>query len=103
MHKETLKYIFTDFQEKELPETKPRELELPILSSEKDSNQRVNKIISLSGVRRCGKTFLFYHTMRKLIDSGIINLENSEDNSGISVALYDLAYLSNFECLVFNA
>lgn len=71
MHKETLKYIFTDFQGKELPETKPRELELPILSSEKDSNQHVNKIISLSGVRRCGKTFLFYHTMHKLIDSGI--------------------------------
>jgi hypothetical protein len=35
--------------------------------------------------------------------SGIINLEDSEDNSGISVAVYDLAYISNFECLVFNA
>ena len=71
MNKETLKYILTDFQEKELPDTKPRELELPILSSEKDIKHGVNKIISLIGVRRCGKTFLFYHTMRNLIDSGI--------------------------------
>ncbi len=71
MNKETLKYIFTDFQEKQLPHTKPRELELPILSRGKDSSQSVNKIISLIGVRRCGKTFLFYHTMQKLIDSGI--------------------------------
>jgi hypothetical protein len=35
--------------------------------------------------------------------TGNINLAGLEDNSGISVAVYDLAYLSNFECLVFNA
>ena len=71
MNKETLKYILTDFQEKKLPDTKSRELELPILNRENDSNQGVNKIISLIGVRRCGKTFLFYHTMRQMIASGI--------------------------------
>jgi hypothetical protein len=35
--------------------------------------------------------------------TGNINLAGLEDNSGISVAVYDLAYISNFECLVFNA
>ncbi len=71
MNRETLKYILTDFQEKELPNTKPRELELPIFSEGKDSDKSINKIVSLIGVRRSGKTFLFYDTMRKLIASGI--------------------------------
>ena len=69
MDKETLKYIITDFHEKKLPATKARSLELPILK-QGDISQ-TNKIVSLVGVRRSGKTYLFYHTIKKLIQNGI--------------------------------
>jgi len=62
MNKETLKFIITDFHEKELPFTKAREVELPIFDGINSTKNIVNKIVSLVGVRRSGKTYLFYHS-----------------------------------------
>jgi hypothetical protein len=44
-----LKYVLREFVGRPLPECRPRELSLPTES---------DKVIGLSGVRRCGKTFL---------------------------------------------
>ncbi|MBM3837940.1 MAG: ATP-binding protein [Verrucomicrobia bacterium] len=58
----------------QLPSTRPRALELPLDSG---------KVILLRGIRRSGKTSLFYHTMRRLEASGVareqilyVNLED---------------------------
>jgi len=55
--KETIKLIIRRFHESELLGIVSRNLVLPINS---------NKIISLVGVRRCGKTYLLYDTILKL-------------------------------------
>lgn len=60
--KETIKLIIKRFQETELSGIVSRNIELPTDS---------NKIISLVGVRRCGKTYLLYDTILKLRKSGI--------------------------------
>lgn len=60
--KETIKFIIRRFQESELPGILSRNIELPFDS---------NKIISLVGVRRCGKTYLLYDTILKLQQSGV--------------------------------
>jgi predicted AAA+ superfamily ATPase len=62
MNSDNLKYVLRDFSERRLPEAKPRELVLPADSG---------KVIGLSGVRRCGKTFLFFETIRRLQASGV--------------------------------
>jgi predicted AAA+ superfamily ATPase len=60
--KETLKTIIREQQEKTLPEIKPRKLEIPV---------QVPVIISLIGARRCGKTYLLYAAIQKLLKTGI--------------------------------
>ncbi|MCB0747844.1 MAG: ATP-binding protein [Ignavibacteriae bacterium] len=55
--KEIFKIIISDFLEKEMPEIIEREIKVPLNS---------NKIISLIGARRTGKTFLFYSAIKKL-------------------------------------
>ncbi len=55
--KEIFKIIISDFLEKEMPEIIEREIKIPLNS---------NKIISLIGARRTGKTFLFYSIIKKL-------------------------------------
>lgn len=62
MNKETFAYIIRDFHERSLPEIKPRSIELPTES---------NKIISLVGIRRSGKTYLLFYTIEKLLSQGI--------------------------------
>ncbi|MBI5504463.1 MAG: ATP-binding protein, partial [Deltaproteobacteria bacterium] len=51
-----------EFADRPLPESRPRELSLPTDSG---------KVIGLSGVRRCGKTFLFFDTIRRLLARGV--------------------------------
>lgn len=60
--KETIKSIIKRFQQTELSGIIPRNIKLPINSQ---------KIVSLVGVRRCGKTYLFYDTILKLRNASI--------------------------------
>ena len=61
MNRETLKYVLRQTFESGLPPTRPRALELPLNS---------NKVVLLRGIRRSGKTSLFYHTMQRLEAGG---------------------------------
>lgn len=58
--KVTLKKIITDFIERDLPEVKKRELDIPVNSG---------KVISIVGARRTGKTYLLYKTINDLRNS----------------------------------
>jgi len=62
MDKETLKYVLTQSTMRPLPAATPRTLELPLDST---------KIVALVGIRRSGKTFLLYETMRRLEARGV--------------------------------
>lgn len=55
--KEVLKKIITDFIERELPEIKERETDIPVDSG---------KVVSIVGARRTGKTFLLYNKIKDL-------------------------------------
>lgn len=59
--KEILKSIIIEFHSWDLPEVLDREIELPL---------RSNKIISVVGSRRAGKTYLLFHTIKRLRDTG---------------------------------
>ena len=61
---EVFKALISDFHNRSLPHAHSRGLVVPINSG---------KIISVIGVRRCGKTFLFYHLIKELLAS--IDLE----------------------------
>jgi uncharacterized protein len=60
--KDLLKTIITDNQTRSLPEIWKRTLELP---------QDTNKIITLVGVRRSGKTYHLFNQIKKLLQQGI--------------------------------
>lgn len=62
MHSETLKFVLQEFAERPLPTGLGRELSLPT---------DTNKVIGLCGVRRTGKTFLFYEAMGRLLERGV--------------------------------
>ncbi|HEX5054362.1 MAG TPA: ATP-binding protein [Planctomycetota bacterium] len=62
MNSDGLKYVLRDFVGRPLPAGLPRELQLPIDG---------HKVIGLSGVRRSGKTFLFFDAMRRLVEQGV--------------------------------
>jgi predicted AAA+ superfamily ATPase len=62
VNSDSLKYVLREFAARPLPENRPRELSLPT-----DSGQ----VIGLCGVRRCGKTFLFFETIRRLLTQGV--------------------------------
>lgn len=57
--KQLLKQIIRDFHLSENFDVKPRNIQPPI---------DTKKIISLIGVRRCGKTSIFYHMINQLIE-----------------------------------
>ena len=57
--KELVKQIVRDFHLRELPECVPRDYVLPLTT---------RKIVTLTGVRRCGKTYLMYDMMQKLLN-----------------------------------
>ncbi len=60
--KELFKEIIVSFHNSDLPDVYDREIGLPY---------DMNKIISVIGVRRSGKTFLFFQTMKKLLKKHI--------------------------------
>lgn len=62
MDGETLKYVLSANAARRLPETAPRALRLPLDST---------KVVTLIGIRRSGKTYLLYDTMRRLEALGI--------------------------------
>lgn len=62
MRKESLKYILTENTTRKFPVTVPRQLELPL---------DTRKITTLVGIRRSGKTYILYDTMRRLEGRGI--------------------------------
>lgn len=85
MNKETFKYIINDFQERGLPDIKPRELILPV---------GTQKIVTLAGIRRCGKTYLLFDTMKRLLEQGVersnIIYVNFEDDRLFPLQLSDM-------------
>lgn len=62
MTSDNLKYVLRQFVERALPVCRPRELVLPT---------GTGKVIGLAGVRRSGKTFLFFDAIRRLVDQGV--------------------------------
>jgi predicted AAA+ superfamily ATPase len=62
VNSDSLKYVLREHVDRPLPEGRPRELSLPTDS---------RKVIGLSGVRRSGKTFLFFETIRRLLVQGV--------------------------------
>jgi len=62
VNSDNLKGVLQQFVSRPLPACRPRELELPIGS---------RKVVGLAGVRRSGKTFLFFHTIQRLVTQGI--------------------------------
>jgi uncharacterized protein len=60
--KETLKYVLAENTARELPPAAPRTLQLPVDSG---------KVVTLVGIRRSGKTYLLYDTMRRLEAQGV--------------------------------
>ena len=63
MNIDSLKYVLQDYLnlERPLPGGRPRELVLPMDGG---------KVIGLAAVRRCGKTFLFFDTIQRLLERG---------------------------------
>lgn len=61
MDKETIKYILSQSTRRELPRAHPRALQLPLSSG---------KVVTLVGIRRSGKTYLLFETMRRLEAQG---------------------------------
>ncbi|MDQ1265048.1 MAG: uncharacterized protein QG635_198 [Bacteroidota bacterium] len=62
IRKEIIKEIVADFREREITGIISRDIDIPFNSG---------KVITLIGVRRCGKTFLLLDNIIKLIKSGI--------------------------------
>ena len=62
MRKESLKYVLAYNTTRKLPEAAPRTLQLPLDTT---------KVITLIGIRRTGKTYILYETMRRLESHGV--------------------------------
>lgn len=62
MNKEIIKEVIKEFQEGELPEILPREIDIPLSSQ---------KIIAIIGPRRSGKTYLLFLLIKKLLSQKI--------------------------------
>ena len=86
--KEIFKILINDFFEKELNAIK-RDIEIPLHS---------NKIVTLVGVRRSGKTYIFYdliNRLRKKVDSKNIIYINFEDDRLDGITLKDLSNITD--------
>ncbi len=62
MNSDSLKGVLQQFVFRPLPKCRARELVLPMNSG---------KVVGLAGVRRSGKTFLFFRTIQQLAEQGI--------------------------------
>jgi hypothetical protein len=83
--KETLKYVLVQATTRPLPAATPRTLELPLDSG---------KVVALVGIRRSGKTFLLFETMRRLLAEGVDRRQlvylNFEDDRLLPIEVRDL-------------
>src|SRR5215204_3014810 len=101
MDKEQLKTFIRTFHTQDLPKYLPRNLAIPL---------KTNKIISLIGPRRSGKTSELFNLMEKILGEGVekkqllyINFEN--ERLDIEVQILDLilqAYLELYPELKLN-
>ncbi|MBS3128458.1 ATP-binding protein [Candidatus Woesearchaeota archaeon] len=79
--KEIFKLIIKEFHEKDIPKTVERKLRIP----------ETNKIVSIIGSRRAGKTFYFYHIMKTLhVSKDKILYLNFEDDRILPLELKDM-------------
>lgn len=62
MNSDNIKYVIRQSVERKLPQSVSREIDLPL---------GTGKVVGLAGVRRAGKTFLFFHAMRLLLEKGV--------------------------------
>jgi len=60
--KEEFRYLISEWLSKKLPRTIERELKI---------NTAAEKVIAIAGVRRCGKTYLIFDIINKLMESGV--------------------------------
>ncbi|GAB4543500.1 MAG: ATP-binding protein [Thermodesulfovibrionia bacterium] len=60
--KELIKEIIREFHTSELPSSKKRNITIPL---------NTGKVISITGVRRSGKTYMLFETIKGLLSSGI--------------------------------
>jgi len=85
--KPTLKRIIADFHETPLPTFRRRSLEVPL---------HLEKLITIIGPRRAGKTFFLYQIMADLEDAGIARRQmlylNFEDERLALEGDYDLIF-----------
>lgn len=58
IRKETIKEIIRNFHKGALPDSRKRDIAIPL---------DTNKIITISGVRRCGKTFILFEIIKSLV------------------------------------
>jgi len=85
MRKEALKYVLAENTARKFPATVPRALELPL---------NTNKITTLVGIRRSGKTYILYDIMRRLEARGVdrrqMILLNFEDDRLLPIKSQEL-------------
>ncbi len=85
MISDNLKYVLRQFVERTLPVCKARNLVLPT---------GTGKVVGLAGVRRSGKTFLFFDTIQRLAANGVdrrrIVYLNFEDDRLYPIRVKDL-------------
>jgi uncharacterized protein len=62
VNSDNLKYVIRQSVERNLPQSVERDMKLPT---------GTGKVVGLAGVRRAGKTFLFFQAMRGLLDKGV--------------------------------
>jgi predicted AAA+ superfamily ATPase len=62
MDRDNLRYVLAENTTRPLPAGTPRLLQLPLKSG---------KVVTLAGIRRSGKTFILYETMRRLETDGV--------------------------------
>jgi hypothetical protein len=85
--RETFKTLITDFQERKPDNIIPREYDIPVDS---------RKIVSLVGVRRCGKTSILFdiiNSLKKKVPSENIIYVNFEDDRLFPTELGDLNHI----------
>ena len=90
MNKETLKYIIRNFHEKGIPFLYERRVKLPL---------NTKKVIAVIGIRRSGKTFLLFQTIKELIANNVpmhrIIYINFEDDRLFPVKLQGMDHILN--------
>ena len=67
--KKIIKEIIIEFHYQKLPEIESRRIKIPVNSG---------SIITVIGVRRSGKTFLLYNTIKQLLQNKISNVKIKE-------------------------